>query len=382
MILKTFKYRLYPSKAQSRLLEQTVETCRRWYNACLEERKTAWETEKRSVSKFEQLAKVKGYRKENPYAAQVHSHILQVVVADLDKAFQAFFQRVQSGETPGYPRFKGRNRFDSFGLKQYGNGFKVDGRRLRISGIGRVRVRWHRPIDGKIKTVRIRRQAGKWYACFACEVEQPEPLPSTGQSVGVDVGVASLITLSDGTKVDNPKWYRASQAKLRIAQRRVARRKKGGKNRRKAVLQLQRLHVHIQNQRRDFLNKLAHGLVQANDVIAVEDLQIQNMVRNKHLSKSILDSGWGYFRQRLAAKAAEAGRVVVVVNPAYTSKTCSGCGTVFEHLTLSDRRVECACGLSLDRDHNAALNIQRAGHVRLGITWPVAACVPKEAAGF
>jgi len=156
----------------------------------------------------------------------------------------------------------------------------------------------------------------------------------------------------------------------------VARRKKGGKNRRKAVLQLQRQHIHTQNQRRDFLNKLAQGLVQANDAIAVEDMQITNMVRNKHLSKSILDSGWGYFRQRLAAKARlegyRAGRVVVAVNPAYTSKTCSGCGTVFEHLTLSDRWVDCACGLSLDRDHNAALNILRAGPgalwARLGLT--------------
>ncbi len=381
-MLKAFQYRLYPTKSQERLLESTLETCRRFYNACLAERKEAYEQEKRTISKFAQLRQVKTLKQTNPYAATVHSHILQVVVSDLDKAFQAFFRRVKAGEKPGYPRFKGRNRFDSFGLKEYGNGFRLDGRRLKLSGIGRVAVRWHRELEGKVKTARIIRKAGHWHVSFACEVEQPEPLPSTGQSIGVDVGVASLITLSDGTKVDNPRWYRASQAKLRIAQRRVARRKKGGKNRRKAVLQLQRLHVHTQNQRRDFLNKLAHGLVQANDVIAVEDLQIQNMVRNKHLSKSILDSGWGYFRQRLAAKAAEAGRVVVAVNPAYTSKTCSGCGTVFEHLALSDRWVECACGLSLDRDHNAALNIQRAGHVRLGITWPVAACVPKEAAGF
>lgn len=381
-MLKTYQYRLYPTKSQARLFESTLETCRRFYNDCLAERKEAYEQEKRTVSKFAQLRRVKTLKRTNPYAATVHSHILQVVVSDLDKAFQAFFRRVKAGEKPGYPRFKGRNRFDSFGFKEYGNGFRLDGRRLKLSGIGRVAVRWHRDLEGQIKTARVIRKAGHWYVSFACEVEQPEPLPSTGQSVGVDVGVASLVTLSDGTKVDNPKWYRASQAKLRIAQRRVARRKKGGKNRRKAVLQLQRLHVHTQNQRRDFLNKLAHGLVQANDVIAVEDLQIQNMVRNKHLSKSILDSGWGYFRQRLAAKAVEAGRVVVAVNPAYTSKTCSGCGTVFEHLTLSDRWVECACGLSLDRDHNAALNIQRAGHVRLGITWPVAACVPKEAAGF
>jgi putative transposase len=253
---------------------------------------------------------------------------------------------------------------------------------LKLSGIGRVAVRWHRGLEGQIKTARVIRKAGDWYVSFACEVEQPEPLPPTGQSVGIDVGIVGLLTTSDGVKVDNPKWYRQSQVKLRIAQRRVARRKVRGKNRRKAVLQLQRLHIHTQNQRRDFLNKVAHDLVKANDVVAVEDLRITNMVRNKHLSKSILDSSWGYFRQRLEAKAVEAGRQVVAVNPAYTSKTCSGCGTVFEFLTLSDRWVKCACGLSLDRDHNAALNIQRAGHVCLGITWGDSPCVPKEAAGL
>jgi putative transposase len=148
----------------------------------------------------------------------------------------------------------------------------------------------------------------------------------------------------------------------------VARRKQDGSSRRKAVLPLPRLHEYTRNQRKDFLNKLAHRLVQVNDVIAIEDLPVANMVRNPHLSKSILDSGWGYFRQQLEAKAVEAGRQVVVVHPAYTSKSCSGCGTVFEHLPLSVRWVECACGLSLDRDHNAALNLQRAGHARLGLT--------------
>lgn len=362
MILKTYKYRLYPSKAQSRLLEQTLETCRRWYNTCLAERKTAWEKEKRSIRKFEQLASVKDYRKENPYAAQVHSHVLQVVVADLDKAFQAFFRRVQAGETPGYPRFKGRNRFDSFGLKEYGNGFKVDGRRLKISGIGRVRVRWHRPIEGKIKTVRIRRQAGEWYACFACEVAE-HPLPATGNVVGIDVGIHHLLATSENEVVENPQWYRAEQQKLRVIQRRVSRRKIGGSNRRKAVLELQCQHFHIANRRKDYLDKLADHFTTNYDVIALEDLHINGMVRNHHLSKRILDAGWGYLKMRLVSKAAEAGREVLLVDPAFTSKTCSSCGRVFEELPLSVRWIDCACGLSIDRDMNAAVNIlKRAGH--------------------
>jgi len=377
----TYKYRLYPSKNQERLLNQTLETCRRWYNLCLAERKDAWETERRSVGKFEQLAKVKDYRKENPFAAQVHSHVLQVVTADLDKAFQAFFRRVKAGETPGYPRFRGRDRFDSWGLKEYANGVKIDGRRLKLSGIGRVAVRWHRPIEGQIKTVRIRRQAGKWYACFTCEV-QPRPLEPTGCEVGIDVGIVSLLTTSDGEHIGNPKWYRTKQAELRVLQRRVSRRRKGSANRRKAVRALQRQYDHIANSRADFLKKIVHGLIVRYDHIAIEDLQVINMVQNHHLSKSILDAGWGYFAQHLTHKAAWAGRVVAQVNPAYSSKTCSQCGSLFTHLTLADRWVKCDCGLSLDRDENAARNLLARGQRAWGVTWPVTASVPQEAAGL
>ena len=363
MIVKSYKYRLYPSKAQELLLEQTLETCRRWYNTCLAERKEAYETEKRTVEKFTQLRKVKELKQSNPYATNVHSHILQVVVQDLDKAFQAFFRRIQSGETPGYPRFKGRDRFDSFGLKEYGNGFKLDGRRLKLSGMGRLRVRWHRPMEGTIKTVRICRQAGKWYACFACDVNE-QPLQPTGASVGIDVGVHHLLATSDNEVVDNPGWYRNAQAKLRILQRTVSRRKIGGANRRKAVLALQCQHEYITHSRKDFLNKLAHSLIVRYDFLVLEDLHIPGMVRNHHLSKSILDAGWGYLKQRLADKAVEAGRQIVLVNPAYTSKTCSSCGELFPDLSLADRWIECPCGLSMDRDVNAAMNILRVGHTR------------------
>lgn len=364
-MLKAYKYRLYPSKAQRLWLEQTLETCRRWYNTCLAERKEAYENEKRSVGKFEQLRKVRELKRSNPYATNLHSHILQIVVQDLDKAFQSFFRRVKAGEKAGYPRLKGRNRFDSFGLKEYGNGFKIDGRRLKLSGIGRLRVRWHRPLEGEIKTVRIRRQAGKWYACFACEVHE-QPLQPTGQCVGIDVGVHHLLAMSDNKVVDNPRWYRNAQAKLRTLQRTVSRRKIGGSNRRKAVLALQCQHEYIANSRKDFLNKLAHSLITHYDFIALENLPINGMVRNRHLSKSILDAGWGYLQQRLVDKAVEAGRQVVLVHPSYTSKTCSSCGAIFEDLSLADRWMECSCGLSMDRDVNAALNILRVGQTHWG----------------
>jgi putative transposase len=191
------------------------------------------------------------------------------------------------------------------------------------------------------------------------------PLEATEREIGIDVGLASLITTSEGEKAAHPRFYRTAQRQLRIAQRRVARRKKGSKNRRKAVVILQRQHEQISNQRKDYLNKLAHNLTTRYDRIALEDLRITNMVRNPHLAKSILDAGWGYLVQRLTYKAASAGRVVVLVDPRYTSKTCSQCGHIFESLSLADRWIDCACGLSLDRDHNAAINIlKRAGRVR------------------
>ncbi len=421
--ITTFKYRLYPSKAQEKNLWLVLEVARQFYNMCLSERKWAYELEGCSVGKFEQLAQVKHYKATFPQAQQVHSHVLQVVVADCDKAFAAFFRRVEfargagqylisspegtsrspSGEiirrriqvskTPGYPRFKGRNWFDSFGFKEYGNGFRLDGRRLKVYGIGRIPIRWHRPFEGEIKTLRIIHKAGRWYACFACvisssipaseaglaslrEVElkvtsdaprreitpERELLPRTSKAVGLDMGVSAMYTTSDGEKVDNPAYYRNAQAELRRAQRSLSRKQHGSKNQSRALLRVQRLQEHTANQRCDYAHKLARKLVSEYDLIALEDLQIANMVRNRRLSKSILDSGWGLFRQVLTDKAARAGRELVLVNPAHTSQECSNPNCRRHTLSLKDRWMECACGLSLDRDHNAAINIlNRAG---------------------
>ncbi len=378
---RVYAYRLYPSQSQEKLLLSTIETCRRFYNDLLEERRDAWTNERRSISKAEQLRKVKELKATSPYARNIHSHVLQLVVADLDRSFQAFFRRVRGGENPGYPRFKGKNRFSSFGFKEYGNGFKIDGRRLRLYGIGRIAVRWHRPLPCTPKTIRIVRKADGWYAMFTCEVS-PQALPPTGKAVGIDVGVASLIATSDGEKVPNPKWYQAAQKKLRRQQRRMSRRKNGGRNRRKAAEMVARHHLHVSRQRKDVLDKIVHRLINECDFIAVEQLRVQNMVGNRYLAKSIMDAGWGYFKVRLHAKAAEAGRVVVEAEPAYTSQTCSSCGQRFpEHIDLSVRTVSCPCGLVLDRDVNAAINILRLGRSRWAST-SAAAGVAQEAAGL
>jgi putative transposase len=359
-VFQAFIYRLYPSKSQRRRLEAVRETCRRFYNDLLRQREDAYQLHGLSITKTEQLRRVKLEKATSPYAADIHSHILQVVVADLDKAFQAFFRRVKAGENPGYPRFKSRNRFAGFGFKEYGNGFAIDGRRLRLSGIGRIAVRWHRALAGTIKTARVFCRAGKWFIAFSCEVEKPQPLPATGGAIGIDLGLLRLATLSDGERIENPRWYRRILRKLRVIQRSIARKKLGGSNRDKAVAALQRLLLRVANMRKDFLNKFVASLIRRFDVIVLEELRVAAMVHGR-FALSILDAGWSYLVSRLAHKAESAGREVVTVDPAYTSKTCSGCGSPFEQLSLSDRWVCCACGVSLDRDQNAALNILQRG---------------------
>ncbi len=274
------------------------------------------------------------------------------------KPFEPFFRRFKIGEKAGYPRFKSRTRFNSFAFKQFGAGAKLDGNRLQVFGIGRISVRWHReiPEDGTIKTCRIKYQAGQWFVSFAVELPDQPELPKTGRFIGLDMGISALITTSEGDRVENPNYYRVGQRKLRVLSRALARKKRGGQNRRKALKGVQRQHLHVANQRSDYLHKLSTALVQTCDGVALEDLATRNMVRNPHLSKSILDSGWGIFKQYLLYKTGSAGREIRLINPAYTSQTCPQCGTVAK-IGLETRWIDCPCGLSLERDHRAAMNI-------------------------
>jgi putative transposase len=322
-----------------------------------------------SVSQYAQEAELKDLRAAMPEYAAVHSHVLQDVLARLNKTYQDFFRRVTTGhggQTPGFPRFQGRNRWHSFTYKEYGNGARLDNGFLVLSKIGRMAVRWSRLMEGTPKTVTLSREADGWYVCFSCADVPRQPLAPTGQEIGIDLGLESFATLSDGTMIHNPRCYRKAERRLKTAQRKVARRKKGSNRRRQAVKLLAKAHQAVKRQRQDFQQKAALKLVQQYDTIYHEDLQVANMVKNHHLAKSISDAGWSAFLTILAFKAAYAGKQAVAVQPAYTSQRCSGCGVIVSK-GLSVRWHSCPdCGTSLHRDHNAARNIERAGQALQG----------------
>jgi putative transposase len=362
-VRKTFKYKLRPTPQQERALAFVVRRCRELYNAALQERKEAWEKRGVGVTLAQPSAQLPEIKEVRPDYRDIHSQVLQDVLTRLDRAFQAFFRRVKDGERPGYPRFRGESRYHSFTYKQFGNGATLDDGFLVLSKIGRIAVRWSRPIQGTPKTVTINHEADGWYACFSCAEVPLRPLGLTGQETGIDLGLESFATLADGTLIHNPRCYRKAEAYLRRCQRRVARRKQGTNRRRKAVNLLAKAHQQVRRQRRDFHHKAALSLVRHYDAIYYEDLRVRNMVKNHSLARSISDAGWSAFLTLLSHKAACAGRKVLAVEPALTSQICSGpsCGLVVWK-GLSVRWHECPdCGSRLHRDHNAARNILAQG---------------------
>jgi putative transposase len=337
------------------------------YNVALEQRKIWWERGHGvGASYYQQKAELPDLKAACPEFGAGHAHVLQNVIARLERAFQAFFRRVKTGKTPGYPRFQGKGRYNGFTFPEYGNGAVLDGGAPSLSKIGRVRIRLYRLLEGAPKTVTISREVDGWYASFSCADVPISPLPLTGQDTGIDLGIEAFATLSDGTRIYSPGWYRKAERALKTAQRRVSRRKKGSARRRKAVTLLAKAQQQVRRQRQDFHYKTALALVRANDTIYHEDVQTATMVRNHHLAKSITDAGWSQFLSILAFKAAGAGKRVQAVNPAFTSQRCSGpeCGVIVQK-RLSVRWHACPeCGTRLHRDHNAAKNILRLGQTQ------------------
>lgn len=367
MIRRTYKFRIYPTKAQIARVGDTLALCRELYNAALQERRDAWRLNRVSISYYQQASQLPEIKQLRPELNDVHSQVLQDVLRRLDKAFVAFFRRMKSGDRPGFPRFRSAARYDSFTYPQ--GGFTLKDGKLRLSKIGKVKIRQHREIEGKIKTLTISRAStGKWFACFTAECES-SPLPESGTPVGVDVGLTHFATLSTGERIANPRFFRAGEKSLAKAQWRLSLEKKGTLGRAKRRKIVARVHERIANRRHDFAHQLSRALVSVYGVIAFEDLRVRNMMRNRRLAKSIQDAAWSQLIQFTTYKAVNAGKTVRLVDPCGTSQRCSGCQTVVAK-DLSERVHHCACGLTLDRDHNAALNILSLGLQAAELTTP------------
>jgi len=355
----SLKYRLFPTSCQVRSLEQTLNTCRQTYNWLLSDREESYETKKVSISYFEQKRRITVFRETWEELQNIHSQVLQNVAVRVELAFQAFFRRIKSGEKPGYPRYKGKDWYDSFTYPQ--SGFSIKDDRLKLSKIGDVKIKLHRPIVGKIKSCNIRRNNDKWYACFMCEIEN-EFFKDIDQSVGIDVGILNFAALSDGSFVENPKFFKTDMKALAKSQRKLFKQNKVSKKRRKAKKVVSRIHERIKNRRHNFVHQLSRKIVNEYGTIVVEKLNIKAMKSDIHnINRSIGDVAWGMFRNILSYKAVNAGRKYVEVNPAYTSQDCSGCDFRAKK-PLKERWHHCPiCGISLDRDTNAAINILALG---------------------
>ncbi len=313
---------------------------------------------------YTQVPALARWKKDHAELKTVHSQVLQNIARRVDLAFQAFFRRVKQGETPGYPRLKGHGQYDSITYPQ--SGFSIGQSSVSLYLLGKqeqVKAKIHRSVVGIVKTCTVRRYGQKWFVCFSVEQED-DFMPPCTDSIGLDAGLNSFLALSNGKFIDNPRFFRKDEKALAKAGRKQAKTKKRSAARRKANKVLSRIHERIRNRRHDFVHQTARRIVNRFGVIAVEKLNVKNMLGNHCLAKSISDASWSMFRIVLTGKAESAGREVIAVNPAYTSQDCSVCGYRPDGLEgrtkkkLSDRWHNCPiCTSSLDRDTNAAINI-------------------------
>src|SRR5712691_3311215 len=364
---KMFQYRIYPTRKQLHKLDETLDECRWLYNHLLEMRKHAYAQTGKGLSCYEQQSTYPLLKQERPTLERVHSQVLQNVAVRIDLAFKAFFRRCKAGENSGFPRFRGRDRYDSFTFPQSGFSLTRDDR-VTLSKIGSVKMVYHRPIKGKIKTCTVQRSStGKWYVSFSCECE-PERLPEAPSQIGIDVGLTTFATLSNGEEIANPRFFCKEEQALAKVQRKHSQLAKGTPQRRKHRKVVARVHERIAFRRDTFTHQESRQIVDRFGVICVEDLLVNRMTHNHCLAKSIADASWSEFFSTLSSKAEEAGRQCVKVNPAYTSQTCSACGHR-KIMPLDVRVFDCpCCHVHRDRDLNAALNICALGLQSLGLS--------------
>lgn len=372
-MIKSLKYRLFPTKKQQRLLQEQLDECRWLYNHFLEERKNSWEKDKKGIGYFQQCKNIITLKKERPSLNNVYSQVLQNVADRVDKAFQNFFRRIKKGDKKvGYPRFKGFDRYDSLTYKQAGFGWKIEDNCLNLSKIGFIKIKLHRSIIGTLKTCTIRKSADKWYTCFSVEY-QNNPLPKSEKAVGIDVGLENFATLSTQEKITNPRFFKTNQKVLAKAQRKLSKQIKGSLERKKVKKVVVHIHERIANKRHNFIHQEARKIVDNFGVICVEKLNTKDMMSNQtkvfghKLNKSIADVAWSQFANVLLHKAEEAGRQFVAIDPRGTSQRCSQCGIIVKK-DLSNRWHDCpVCNCYLHRDFNASLNILTLGLKSLGL---------------
>jgi putative transposase len=382
---RAYKFRLRPTAGQHLRLQGCVDSHRELYNAALQERRDAWRRCEVGVSYGEQSAQLKEIRAIRPDVALWSFSSQQTTLRRLQRAFGAFFRRVRAGEAPGYPRFKGKDRFVSVEWPKDGDGcrWKPEVSRVYLQGVGEVKVSAHRTAEGRVKTIRVKREGRRWFVILSCDEVPTRLLPPTGRAVGVDLGIADFAVTSEGEHLENPRWGREASGRLGAAQQLLSRKQRGSKNRARARETVARRHRKIANCRRDFHHKSARALSTNHDVVFIEALNLKGMVRRARprpdpdnpgcylpngaaaksgLNRSIHDAGWAGFVGILKAKAEEAGRRVVDVDPRHSSDRCEACGHAAKENRVSQAWFVCrACGHTAQADEQAARNIYRAG---------------------
>jgi putative transposase len=344
-------------RQQAVLSSLLVELCE-LYNAALQERRDAWKIERKQITRFDQHKELTQLRALDETSASFPLFAQRDPLNRVDLAFKAFFRRVKSRQKPGYPRFRSVSRYDSFSVDS--QNFRIDGDTVIITKLGGFRLKTHCRLRGTPKALLIKRSGNKWQGQVVCDIGPAPEKAAVASAIGIDIGLTTLVTLSDGSEIDNPRWTAHESDRLAEANRSLARKVRGSKNRIKARERLRRVHQRIQSLRRSYLHDVSTWLLSQYDLVAHEKLNIVGMAQGR-LAKSIIDAAWGELIWQLTYKAEEAGKYVVAVNPYGTTQICSGCG---ENVPkgLSQRWHSCPkCGLSLGRDHNAAINVLQRG---------------------
>jgi len=363
-----YKFRLYPTSEQEESLLFVMEVCRWVYNHFL----SIWNSVTKIPSRYDLQSTLPQLKNDNPDLKKVNSKILQMVLFMLYNNLKALRELKKNGRKVGRLRYKKYGQFNSFILNQSGFKLKITGNRLDnlyVSKVGDIPIRLHQKIDGVIKQVIIKKyRSDEWYALICTERDTQQKIQTSHLFIGLDMGLIHFLTDTTGIQIENPKFYKQTLKRIKIEQRRLSRKKRGSKNRLKQKLKLNKLYNKLTNQRDDFLHKLSRYYVDTYDLISVEDLNITNMVKNHNLSQSILDSSWSKFIFMLSYKAESAGKILIKVDPRNTSKECSVCGNI-QDMPLSERMYNCSeCGITVDRDVNAAINILKRGIMRQGLS--------------